>query len=127
MATILFDPKGSPVQFEVFFGQAQVGRYEASLHDSKGVLIPNTNMNGNNVDSLPDIFKLPVDPKKLNSNVLLWTMMIAAPDENPGELYFSRLTFTQDGKNLEGSPVEYSGALEGEKIILGQARLVASA
>ncbi len=127
MPTIKFDPKGPDVVFEVFFGEKQLGLYSASLHDSKGNLIEGSKMEGNNIDAAPDIYKLPIDPSDLNSKVILWAITIAAPEDEPGEEYFVRLSFKQNGDDLPGSPVVKKGKLAGEKIVIGRGRFAARA
>lgn len=126
MTNISFDPKGQNVQLEIKFGHAQEGRYEIRLNDNRGIFIPGTEKKGNNIDEISDRFDIPLSPDELDSKIILWTLMIASPSDKPGELYSASLTFTQNGKNLSGSPVSYSGALDGGKLHLGRARFAAS-
>ena len=119
--SINYNPKGGSVSVDIMIGQAQAGLYTVNLFDANGKN-PEEVGNGNNVDDLPDTFEIKTPVAQLKSRLLGWTITIASPEEGPAKLYFARVTIRQDGQSLSDGPFEYSGPLDGAKIILGYGR-----
>ena len=115
----------SEVWVDVLIGQAQFGQYTVTLYDQSGKN-PHPVGSGNNVDTLPDSFKLPNAAPGLANRLLGWTITIASPQKPNGQLYFARLIVREGATSLSAEPIEYGGELDGAKILMGFARFGAA-
>jgi hypothetical protein len=112
---------GSDVWVDVLIGQAQFGMYTVTLYDQNGKN-PQLVGSGNNVDTLPDLFKLDTSSLGLANRLLGWTITIASPEEPNGQLYFARIIVRDGSTSLSAEPIEYSGELDNAKILIGFAK-----
>jgi hypothetical protein len=113
--------KAKDVWVDVLIGQAQFGLYTVTLYDQNGKN-PKSVGSGNNYDTLPDSFDLnPIDNSFANC-LIGWTITIASPDKPNGQMYYARVVVREGTTSLSNEPIEYSGALDGAKIIIGFAK-----
>lgn len=120
-----FDKSGGKINVDILIGQRPLGIYTLTLYDSFGKN-PEVIGKGNNADSLPDQYVIKKSPNLLDNRMCGWVITISDPSNSLGESYFARITFTQDGKNLEDGPFEYSGPLQGQRFLIGFARFRAT-
>ena len=121
---IRFEPDGQLVRMEVFIERSQVGAYEISAHDECGDF-ETLLLKGNNIDNMPDDIDIPTMPEQLDGRHVIWTMTVDEADEMPGQPFFTRVSFTQNGHHLDGSPIERRGALKGSHFFMDVARFEA--
>lgn len=121
---IRFEKSGGKIHVDVLIGQRQLGIYTLTLYDAAGKH-PDVIGEGNNADSLPDHYAIKKSPNSLDQQLCGWVITISDPSNAPGEIYFARITFTQDGRNLDDGPFEYSGPLHGQRFLIGFARFAA--
>jgi hypothetical protein len=112
---------GSEVWVDVMIGQAQFGQYTVTLYDQNGKN-PKEVGSGNNYDTLPDSFKLDTSTPGFAQRLLGWTITIASPVKPTGQLYYARVIVREGSTSLSSEPIEYSGELDGAKIIMGFAK-----
>jgi hypothetical protein len=112
---------GSDVWVDVMIGQAQFGMYTITLYDENGKN-PQLVGSGNNVDLLPDSFRLDTSNPGLANRLLGWTITIASPEQPNGQLYFARVAVREGSMSLSAEPIEYSGELDNAKILMGFAK-----
>lgn len=112
---------GSDVWVDVMIGQAQFGTYTVTLFDHSGKN-PQTVGSGNNIDTLPDSFKLNTSSPGLANRLLGWTITIASPEQPDGQLYYARVIVREGFTSLSAAPTEYSGDLNSAKILMGFAK-----
>lgn len=111
---------GGNAWVDVLIGQAQWGEYIVRLFDKDGknpILVGS----GNNIDTLPDSFQLDTSNPGLAGRLLGWVITIASPEEPNGQLYYARVTVREGSTSLSTDPIEYSGELDGAKILMGYA------
>jgi hypothetical protein len=106
---------GPAPEMELIFGQAQWGKYEVYLWDSTGQN-PTLVRRGLNNDQIADRFPVSASAAELQDRQLTWEVTIGALGAQ-GQQYSLRVVFTQAGKPLTPKPFEYSGPLDGVKVI----------
>lgn len=107
---------GSEPQVNIIIGFAQFGKYRFALSDQNGQNFKIV-AQGNNADSKPDTFVIPVEPEDLDGRILRCQVIIAAFESGPGEFYSMIINITQDGNPIPESPYKEKGELDGVKVI----------
>lgn len=108
--------RGGEPEVEVFFGQAQVGRYTIELLDDFGDYVHQI-AKGTNTDRRADIFPVGVPASQLKDYFLSWSLDVLAPDSRAGQQYYAKLIIRQDGEVVK--TLEYKGQIDGVKVIFG--------
>ena len=119
-----FKRDGEPVRMEMFIERSQIGAYEISAHDASGEFETLLLM-GNNVDNMPDDISIPTAPEELDGRHVIWTIVVDASEDPVRKPYFTRVSFTQDGLHLDGSPIERRGSLSGSRFFMDVVRFEA--
>ena len=119
---VILDGAAGDPKITVFIGQAQFGTYHVYLKD------PATNQrveraNGDNADDVDDTFVLGVPLAQLHGQYLSWWVMMSALGTGPGQLYFARVSISQDDKLVSGGSFEYSGPLDNTQNVIDFVRL----
>jgi hypothetical protein len=109
MKTVKIAGGGGPVEFTVTIGGAHFGRYRLTLWGAGGRAVPLGE--GNNVDGVPDVFYRA--PQDCAGTILGVEINVAAYGEVPGQNYSARIDIRQQGAAADGSPLSYSGPLDG--------------
>ena len=120
-AILRIDRNGSPPVMELEFGDAQWGKYLVYLWDAAGeqpVLV----RRGLNNDHIPDVFPVSTTVTALKNRQLTWEATIGALGAGK-QKYSLRVSFTQGGKPLAGTPFTYTGQLDGAKVIADYVKL----
>jgi hypothetical protein len=119
---VVLDKSAGEPKITVFIGQAQFGLYDVFLKDPKtNTRVPQ--MSGDNADDVDDTFGLKEALAKLDGQLLSWTITIAALPSGPGQLYFARLSISQNDKLVKDGSFEYSGPLDNTQTCLDFVRL----
>jgi hypothetical protein len=120
MREIHINPDGGPVEMTLTVGDAHFARYRFTLWGSGGSSEPAGD--GNNIDGVPDIFFH--NPRDCAGKVLGIEINIAAYKDTPDQDYSARIDCKQQGAHVDGSPLSYSGKLDGGvKAIVDYARI----
>ena len=113
--------EGNMATVDVIIGQAQYGEYTVKLYDEQGKNGVEVG-SGNNADTLPDSWDLKDTngkPLAVAGRLLGWTITIASPDKPDGQFYYARVIVREGSQSLSSEPIEYSGPLDGAKILIG--------
>ena len=113
-----------PIEMKVFVGNGQIGAFTVTEHDQDGRYRRDIT-NQTNEDEEPDQFEISNSPAEFDGKRVGWLITIGSPSDSPGQLYLSRISFLQGGQDLDGSPIEEGGVLQGQQQIFGFARLQA--
>ncbi len=89
------------------------------------MLIDSLLLKGNNVDNMPDDINIPTDPDELDGRHVIWTIVVDGDEEHIGQPYFTKISFIQDGRHLDGSPIERRGSFKGSRFFMDVARFEA--
>lgn len=122
---IKVDPKGTPVEMEMFIGEEQVGAFEVSLYDENGHSL-GLIMKDTNVPTNPPPFPVSSDAITLIGQHIGWNIVVAPVGDRQDQQYYTRTTFRQNGDVIPGGDVERSGELTEEHSLFGFARFVSS-
>jgi hypothetical protein len=121
MKEIRIASSAGPVEITVTVGGAHFGRYRLTLWGISGYSRPVGE--GTNVDNIADVFYQ--NPRDCEAMILGVEFNIAAYGEDPGQAYSARIDLRQQGVAAAGSPLSYSGQLDGGvKAIIDYARFM---
>jgi len=121
MKEIHIASSAGPVEITVTIGGAHFGRYRLMLWGSSGRSKPVGE--GTNVDNIADVFYQ--NPRDCKGMILGVEFNIAAYGEQPGQTYSARIDLRQHDAAVAGSPLSYTGQLDGGvKAIIDYARLI---
>ena len=121
---VIFNAAGGKPTAELLIGQAHHGSYRVYLWNSEGknpVLIGS----GTNWDNLEDVIELgPIFD--LDKKIITWEIAVSAEQTGPGQFYFVKVTFKQDGSAVRVGNFNESGTLDGSKFVFGARQLLLS-
>ena len=123
MAVNLISTKGKP-QLEIIIGQAQIGTYRVYLWDEDGQA-SNKIGEGTSSDDVADIIDLG-DITALDKKIITWDILVTSPQGGKGQLYSVIVIFRQNSIPVENGKFFEQGALDGTKLVHGQAVLTVS-
>jgi hypothetical protein len=120
-AVLQINRNGPPPVMELKFGDAQWGDYKVYLWDAAGRQ-PTLVRRGLNNDQIPDVFPIGATVAALASCQLTWQATIGALGAGTQQ-YSLRVSFTQAGTPLSGTPFVYRGKLDNAKVIADYVKL----
>ena len=91
------NPNGGRPAVEIIIGNAQFASFDVSLFDATG-LNPQKFGEGDNDDSIPDIFQIPGSPLTvLDQTTVLWRAVVSSFTGTAGETFSVTARVIQDG------------------------------
>ena len=98
--SVTLDPKGGVPDAEIFFGQAQSGRFSCYYQDSNG---HQTLVKEGGTASGGDVVTFPIGqpPSALIGNYLCWDITVVSPSGGTNEQYLVTISIRQGGSPLK--------------------------